>query len=93
MPNDAKKAMQQLSAEINGDLDSFFDDVLKEVEKNTPVDTGRARKGWKKNSVPQVNDASRTDDVIVNSVPYAKYLNADHDILKKAVDKTWRRYR
>jgi hypothetical protein len=99
MPNDVKRAMKRLASEIDKDLDSFFNDVLKEVKKQTPIDTGKARKGWQKRSNPSVGDSTSIENVLVNNVKYVPYLDKGHSsqapdgILAPAVEKVKRRYR
>lgn len=53
---------------LGSEVRRLSDAVFKEVRANTPVDTGRARKGWRR----QVSDRSFE---ITNAVPYVPVLD------------------
>lgn len=57
-----------LDDELRSAVKSLANEVYSEVRKNTPVDTGRARKGWTK----KVQGA---DFEIANQVPYIGVLD------------------
>lgn len=51
-------------------LNSFADEVLDVAKANTPIDTGKARRGWRKRR-------SRNGYNIDNRVPYVGLLDFD----------------
>jgi len=59
---------QFLNGELRSAVKSLANEVYQEVRKTTPVDTGRARKGWTKKV--QGNDFE-----IANQVPYIGVLD------------------
>ncbi|MDR7856305.1 HK97 gp10 family phage protein [Tissierella sp.] len=88
-----KAAIQQFRKELAAMLDDIVDIDIKvlnkavnegvaDVKRNTPVDTGYMRKGWK--SAPAVK--SRTGGVtktMVNIMDYASYVNYGHRIVSR----------
>lgn len=97
MTNDPQKAMRNLKAEVNGDLDSFFDDLFTELKRSTPVQSGQAKRGWKKRSDPVINGRDQT--IIDNKVPYIGVLDtgtssqAPNGIIVPAVKKIMKKYK
>ena len=73
--NDPRLAMASLKKEIKGDINSFFDDLHKELRKNTPVDTGRARRGWTKTTAEAGLDLAKGTIILHNDVHYVQYLD------------------
>ena len=77
-------------SQMKREIDSLISDIASQTKKiaqqNTPIDTGRARKGWK---------TSRTTRgfEVENSVPYIGFLEKGHSkqapkgILKPTVRK------
>jgi hypothetical protein len=57
-----------LQNQLRSEVKRLGDEVFAEVKKNTPVDTGRARAGWRKST----QDIAFT---IENSVPYIGVLD------------------
>jgi hypothetical protein len=64
------KTMRSLKQDRDSLLNTFADDVLKEAKANTPIDTGKARRGWRKRR-------SRKGFNIDNRVPYVGLLDFD----------------
>ena len=67
----------QLDAIVRTVIDQISKDVLQEVRKNTPVRTGKARRGWRRKF-------DRKGASINNNVEYISYL--DEGISKQAPD-------
>lgn len=73
---------------IDKGIERMEEDLHREVQDRTPVDTGRARKGWR-----------RTKDGTENSVPYIGALDDGHSkqapngITQPALNTIVRRYR
>ena len=65
-PSDVTK---QLKVEASTEFASVMDAFYKELKKNTPIRTGRARSGWAKYKDTQVGQG-QTQTVITNTVPY-----------------------
>ena len=57
-----------LTKALRSEVQLLANEVYREVRKNTPVDTGRAKNGWRKKS----NDKSME---VSNSVPYVPILD------------------
>jgi len=57
-----------LDKELGSAVKRLADDLYDTVERRTPVDTGRARKGWSKN-------VNKDNFVIENKVPYVPVLD------------------
>lgn len=57
-----------LNDELRSAVKSLANDVYREVKKTTPVDTGRARRGWTK-------DVKDNGFTIENQVPYIGVLD------------------
>ena len=64
------KTMQGLKRDRDRLLDGFADNVLNVAKANTPIDTGKARRGWRKRR-------SRNGYNIDNRVPYVGLLDFD----------------
>jgi len=83
MKVDFKQEMARVSREIEKSADSeirakmiYATDTLKRV---TPVDTGRARRGWFFFKIPKIfGKFLNTEGFIVNNVPYVDRLNDGH---------------
>lgn len=92
--DDPKKTMGQISIEINKDLDDIFKDLLRNLKRETPVDKGTARRGWKYDKQPKGDKVKTINRVIVNEVPYIEYLDqgsskqAPNGIVEQAISKT-----
>tara|TARA_R100000231_G_scaffold28505_1_gene25303 strand:+ start:10206 stop:10508 length:303 start_codon:yes stop_codon:yes gene_type:complete len=77
-------------SDLKKEIDSFIKDLSKQTirvaRQNTPIDTGRARKGWTRSN-------SRQGFEVENSVPYIGFLEkgiskqAPKGILKPTVRK------
>lgn len=68
---------QEISSGYKKLLTSIAADLTKELKAHTPVNTGRARKGW---------DTKMKDDGFVteNKVPYVGYLDKPYTKSKQA---------
>ena len=64
------KTMQGLKRDRDRLLDGFADNVLNVAKANTPIDTGKARRGWRKRR-------SRNGYNIDNRTPYVGLLDFD----------------
>tara|TARA_R100000234_G_scaffold99949_1_gene68692 strand:- start:289 stop:591 length:303 start_codon:yes stop_codon:yes gene_type:complete len=77
-------------SDLKKEIDSFIRDLsnqtIRVARQNTPIDTGRARKGWSKSN-------TRSGFEVENSVPYIGFLEKGHSkqapkgILKPTVRK------
>ena len=65
----------KLGSIVRGVIDEISKDLLKEVKKNTPVRTGKARRGWRRKF-------DRKGVSVNNKVEYISYL--DEGISKQA---------
>lgn len=96
MSTDPRKVMKNLKSEIDGDLGSFFNELERNLRLETPVDEGRARRGWRKTGNPSV-DSHGNQPVIENRVPYIGVLDkgsskqAPNGIVEPAFKKTARK--
>ena len=60
--------VNQVDKELGSAVKRLADDLFNTVERRTPVDTGRARKGWSKK-------VGQDNFVIENKVPYVPILD------------------
>jgi len=76
MPNQSKDTMNQLRAEIGHDFKQYSDKLLKNIQKLTPVDSGRAQRGWVNKYNNQIGKASSDTTFVLfaNKVPYIDIL-------------------
>lgn len=58
-----RKTMRGLEREKDHVIDEIVQDTLELARANTPIDEGRARKGWR-----------RENNIVVNRVPYIDLL-------------------
>lgn len=97
MSRRSDSALKALQKEIDADLDSFTSDLVKELKNTTPVDTGRAKRGWRKRSTPSI--AKNNQTIIENRVPYISPLDDGHSkqaangIVVPALKKVLGRYK
>lgn len=67
---DVAKTMRSLKKDKDSLLNTFADEVLETAKANTPIDTGKARRGWRKRR-------SRKGFNIDNRTPYVGLLDFD----------------
>ena len=78
--------VSQMKREIDALISDIASQTKRVAQQNTPIDTGRARKGWKKSRTRQGFE-------VENSVPYIGFLEKGHSkqaprgILKPTVRK------
>ncbi len=78
--------VSQIKREINSLISDIASQTKQIAQQNTPIDTGRARKGWK-------TSRTRQGFEVENSVPYIGFLEKGHSkqaprgILKPTVRK------
>jgi hypothetical protein len=70
----SKQALSKLSKCIDKKLDAFITNLHEDIKDGTPVDTGRAQRGWKKVDKYKVGERQRTI-IIRNDVPYSPRLD------------------
>lgn len=75
-----KKSVNELERELTRLVDDIADDTIAVAKRNTPIDQGRARRGWQ---LDKAGDFTRVGGntygrQIVNSVPYAVHLENGH---------------
>lgn len=94
-----KQTTKELERELTRIVDNIADDTIEVARKNTPIDKGQARRGWR---LDKAGDFTRVGAKtygrqIVNSVPYAVHLENGHSkqapngILKPTVREIARR--
>jgi|15BtaG_2_1085339.scaffolds.fasta_scaffold16778_3 hypothetical protein len=77
MPNQSKKTLKQILAEIGHDFEQFNKAYISELKAVTPVAKGTARRGWR--SVYRNQLGKQTNyPVIKNDVPYIDVLEQGH---------------
>jgi hypothetical protein len=69
---------KEIQSLLKKELDLLADQVFKEVKKNTPVDTGQARSGWRKKT-------SDTAFEVTNAVPYVPVLDRGRHMTSRGV--------
>jgi hypothetical protein len=69
---------KEIQSLLKKELNLLAGQVFEEVKKNTPVDTGRARDGWKKNT-------SDTAFEVTNAVPYVPVLDRGRHMTNRGV--------
>lgn len=74
MSNQSKNTIKDLRAEIGHDFSQYIDDFFKSLVSLTPVDTGRAKRGWVKRYNNQLGKQS-SYILFTNQVPYAAVLD------------------
>ena len=86
-PSDVTK---QIKVEASTEFASVMDAFYKELKKNTPIKTGRARSGWKKYRDTKVGNGEN-QTVIANAVPYIGPLDEgkSSQAPKGIVDPAW----
>lgn len=60
-----------LKKRLKGVIDEMTRDLAEEIRKTTPIDTGKARRGWRRSLTPK-------GATINNSVPYISALEKGH---------------
>lgn len=68
---DTRRAVGELERELVRIADLVASDLLDVARKNTPIDKGQARQGWRK-------EKSYRQTSVINRVPYAQYLEEGH---------------
>lgn len=69
---------RDIQAALTKELKLLTDEVYTEVRANTPVDTGRARSGWRKTVQP-------TRGEITNDVPYVPVLDRGRHMTSRGI--------
>tara|TARA_B110000977_G_scaffold201857_1_gene299402 strand:- start:4509 stop:4802 length:294 start_codon:yes stop_codon:yes gene_type:complete len=77
MSNQSKNTMKDLRAEIGHDFTQYINDFYKSLVSLTPVDTGRAKRGWVKRYNNQLGEKS-SYILFTNQVPYSAVLDNGH---------------
>jgi len=67
-----KQVLNTLDQEIGRDFNSMVDDLNYQLKLITPVDTGRARKGWRK---PRKAEIDQKSPLLDNRVEYSGVLD------------------
>ena len=96
MARESKDTMRELLGEVNRDFQSFNRDYLQQLRATTPVNTGKARSGWRSNRRAKIGE-SREFEIANNRVPYIGVLDtgtskqAPRGIVEPAYNKTRKR--
>lgn len=69
---------KELETATRSEIAWFADDLFNEVRRKTPVDTGRAKRGWKKSSTVTTHEIS-------NSVDYVEVLDKGRHMTKRGM--------
>ena len=77
----SQAASADITDSLNAIVNHFLDDFFKEVKRTTPVDGGRAKRGWNRRNKYDI-DRKGSTTVIDNKVPYIGLL--DEGSSKKA---------
>jgi len=85
----------QTAKEINADLAKFQQTLLVQLARNTPIDTGTARRGWVAPQLPRTDYRSSGKNFTIarNDVPYVGILDqgssqqAPKGIVQPVLDK------
>jgi hypothetical protein len=75
MANSQAGIKKELYAEISKDLSTFSRDLVANLRATTPIDTGRARKGWQ--NVFRGMNGRKIAPLAKNTVPYIGVLDSD----------------
>lgn len=92
-----KGAIDELKAEMGVTVNSAIRDLADNLVKRTPIDSGRAKRGWKRLKEFEFNGQAQT--VIRNDVPYIGVLDkgtskqAPNGIVEPSVQEIKRRYK
>ncbi len=84
------RAMKDLTKGMEDTVNRFLVEYTNELRASTPIDTGRARRGWKRTGKYKVGESV---PVIENRVPYIGVLDtgtsrqAPNGIAKPAAEK------
>jgi len=72
--NSGHKAYANIERQLNAVVNHFIDDFYKEVKQTTPVDSGAAKRAWRKRNK---YDIDRKGDTVVmeNQKPYIGLLD------------------
>lgn len=93
MSKQSKRTIGDLEKEMSAGLDSYFNALTDNLKAGTPIQTGTARRGWRKRSELEIGSNSKKT-VIVNPVPYSGVLDtgtsrqAPKGIVQPAINKT-----
>jgi hypothetical protein len=74
MSTSPRQTINALQKEIGGGVNSVMDEFYTALKTNTPVNTGRARAGWKRFRKVNIG-RGETQNVFANTVPYIDRLN------------------
>lgn len=94
MADNAKRTIQQLSAEVSRDIQSWTDDLVHNLKTKTPIRSGNARRNWKKTLRPTDIGKKTTYELARNDVDYIERLDngwssqAPRGIVEAAVKQT-----
>jgi hypothetical protein len=75
MANSKSGIKKELYAEMSKDLSTFSKDFVAALRTTTPIDTGRARKGWQ--NVFRGMNGRKIAPLAKNTVPYIGVLDSD----------------
>lgn len=96
MAKTVKGTLDELKGSISKDYNEFAREVYQEIVHTTPVNTGRARRGWV--APGRITKDNYNATITRNSVPYIGNLEdgaskqAPNGIVQPAIDKITRRY-
>lgn len=92
--------MNKLIREIGSDYDQFQNELVMELKRRTPKDTGFASSNWKEtNQLSDLVKTGRTRSFIENKVPYIQRLDegwsqqAPEGFVKDAINAAIARHR
>ena len=93
MSKQSKRTIGALEKEMSAGLADYFTALTNNLKAGTPIQSGTARRGWRKRSDLEIGSNSKKT-VIVNPVPYSGVLDtgtsrqAPQGIVQPAINKT-----
>lgn len=93
MSKQSQRTIGALEKEMSASLDRYFTALTQNLKAATPIQSGAARRGWRKRAELEIGSNS-TKTVIVNPVPYVGVLDtgtsrqAPQGIVQPAINKT-----
>jgi len=74
----ANGVKRTMASDLRSEVKRLADEVFTEVTKRTPVDTGTAKAGWRKN-------VKATEFTVSNTVPYIDVLDKGRHMTKRGM--------
>lgn len=72
------QALEEIRAESQEELDDNIDTFVNELRSHTPIDKGRAKRGWKKKGQFKLSKRKTETPIVDNRVEYIAPLENGH---------------